>query len=79
MFVLFVSMAVTFSLIILVKFVPGVLVDKKRNTLPFPMYSSLLQARIKVVRFREPLTVQVKVTSLLIQASPSCGSKVVNS
>ena len=77
--VLFVSMAVTVPLIIRDIFTPGILSEVNCRASPCPIYSVLLQARIKSVNVGEPLIVQVKLTSLLIQASSSCGSNVVNS
>ena len=77
--VLFVSIAVTLPLIILVLYVPAISSDVNCRASPFPMYSELLQAIIELVKFDEPLIVQVNVTSFLMQASLSSGREVINS
>jgi hypothetical protein len=62
--VLLIRIAVTFPLIILViMFIPGMSCVVNRRGLACPMYSVLLQARIKSGKFAEPLIVQVKMTS----------------
>ena len=66
--VLLVSIAVTFLLITLVLFAPCTSCVVNRRGLPRPIYSVLLQVRIKLVKSAEPLTVQVKVTSSPRQA-----------
>ena len=73
--VMFVSVAVTFPLISLVLLLPGVSCVVNRRGLPCPMYSVLLQARIKLV----PLIVQVKRTSSPRQARLPLRRVLVNS
>jgi hypothetical protein len=69
MLVLFVNIAVIFRLITLVMlFARGISCVVNRRASPCPMYSVLLQARIKVATSVEPLIVQVKMTSLPRQA-----------
>ena len=67
--VLLISIAVTFPLITLIILFPlGISCVVNRRAPPSPMYSVLLQARIKLVKVCEPLIVQVKMTSSPRQA-----------